>query len=109
MATSTAKLNLNGGYCFVQNNDLKHSAVVVKEKSVATSSPESRAQSHRTPVGLYGDEVLQERKVNSKHVVKVALHEIWANIPPELTQNLVHSMNKQLRTMIECKGAHKKY
>lgn len=45
LAPAAAKLNLNGGYYFIQNNDTKHSALPVKEwllyneKSAAVSFP----------------------------------------------------------------------
>ena len=51
----------------------------------------------------------REHTVTTKNEIKAALQEIWANILPELTQNLVHSMNKRLQTMIECKSVHTKY
>ena len=80
--------------------------VIQLEKSSDTFSPEFRPNNH---LWAYVETKLLEGKVNSKNEVRAALQELWANIPPELTQNLVHSMNNILQTMIEIKGAHKKY
>ena len=52
---------------------------------------------------------LRERRINSKNEDKAALQEIWTKVPLELIQNLVHSMNTRLYTVIEAKDAHTKY
>lgn len=54
------------------------------KKSAATSSPDSRPQSHWTPVGLYGDEVTRAHSLwHYDNKVQAAIQKIWANIPSE--------------------------
>lgn len=113
-ATAT-KLGISNSYCFVHDNDPKHASFIVREwllynvKKVLPHPPQSPDLNPIEHLWAHMEKKLRERPIRSKNDLKSALQDIWANIPPDVTKNLVISMNRRLQAVLEAKGHHTKY
>lgn len=112
---SAEKLGLGRDWVFQQDNDPKHTAIVVKEwllynvpKQLHSppQSPDMNPIEH-----LWGELKRRIKKYNikSKDDLKEALVKEWNNFTPAYTKKLVESMPRRLEAVIEAEGGNTKY
>lgn len=112
---TAVKLNLNRNFSFVQDNDPKHNARIVKEwllynvQKVLPHPPQSPDLNPIEHLWAFMEKKLREKKIKNKNELKSALQNIWDSVPTDFTEKLVLSMNKRLEAVIAAKGYHTKY
>ena len=112
---SAEKMGLENGFVFVQDNDPKHSAALVKEwllyntKKVLPHPPQSPDLNPIEHLWAHMKTKLKDYHISGKETLKNALMDIWNSIPADVTRNLVHSMPRRLQAVKDSKGHHTKY
>lgn len=115
LQSSVDSLQLGNNGTFQQDNDPKHTALIVKTWLIyyvphqLHSFPQSP---DINPIEHIWDEM--ERRIRKFHItdrnsLKDALERAWNEITPEITENLVSSMPKRLQAVIDSKGGPTKY
>lgn len=108
-------MGLEDGFVFVQDNDPKHSAHIVKEwllyhtKKVLPHPPQSPDINPIEHLWAFMKTKLKDYHISSKDTPKNALIAIWNSIPVEVTKNLVHSTPNTLLAVKNAKCHHTKY
>ena len=112
---SAEKLGLKESFIFQHDNDPKHTSHIVKEwllhnvKNQLNTPPQSP---DLNPIEHLWDELQQRIRmtpIKSKTELKARLQEEWEKIDCSVTQNLVGSMNRRLKAVIEANGNPTKY
>jgi transposase len=115
LKASVEKLGLEQSWIFQQDNDPKHTAIIVKEWLLYNvpkqlhSPPQSP---DLNPIEHIWDEVerkLRKYHISNKKTLKEALIKAWAEITPEITRNLVLSMPRRLQAVIDAEGGPTRY
>ncbi|GFV28536.1 transposable element Tcb2 transposase [Trichonephila clavipes] len=92
-----------------QDNDLKHTAFVVKEclfyhcRNQLNTPPQSPDLNVIENLWSHLERVVQKHQITSKEQLKSVLQEEWLNIAPETTRHLVESMPRRLEAVISAK------
>lgn len=112
---SVRKLSLGRRFIFMQDNDPKHTAKIIrtyfKKKKVNTFDWPSQSPD-LNPIEHLWDNL--ERKVRKYHIknhddLRKALQDAWDSITTEETGKLVNSMPDRLAAVIQSKGGPTKY
>lgn len=112
---SAEKMGLSGNFVFQQDNDPKHSSVnaklwilynTPKYEKTPPQSPDLNPIEH---LWEELDRRIRARSISNITDLRKALAEEWVNITPNVTKNLVDSMPKRLRAVMESKGYPTKY
>ncbi|GBM82605.1 Transposable element Tcb1 transposase [Araneus ventricosus] len=112
---SAQKLNLGSNSIFQQDNDLKHTAEIVKLRLLNKYKMRLHTP-HQSP-DLNVIENLrpkleisaQKHNIRNKEHLKTVLQEEWAKITPQATQTLVNSIPCRLEAVLKAKGYATKY
>lgn len=115
LAASTEKLGISDSFAFYQDNDPKHSAIIVqnwllsncpKVFKTPAQSPDINVIEH-----VWGElkRRLRKRKITKKEELKMAIIEEWQNIEPSFCKKLVESVPRRLEAIINSKGYSTKY
>lgn len=112
---SVDMLGLGQSWIFQQDNDPKHTAIIVRDWLLyhAPRQLKSPPQSpDLNPIEHVWD-VLKRKiahvDVPNKQKLKDALQKCWSEITPDVTENLVASMPRRLQAVIDAKGGPTKY
>lgn len=112
---SATKLGIGESFVFQQDNDPKHTAVIVKEwlshnvENQLKTPPQSPDINPIEHLWDHLDRQIRKHNIKNKDDLKKKLLEEWENIPPSVTRNLVHSMKSRLKAVIKQKGYPTKY
>lgn len=108
-------LDVGPRWIFQQDNDPKHTAKIVKEWLLYYAPRQLYAPPQSPDLNPIEHvwEILK-RKVgkvhtSSKDSLKNALKQSWAEITPDVTNNLIQSMPRRLQAVIESRGGPTKY
>ena len=113
--SSAEKLGIRSTFKFYQDNDPKHKAFVTREwllyncPKVMETPPQSPDCNPIENLWDYLDRRIREGPITSISHLKERLQEEWLKIPSSYTQNLVSSMPRRLKSVIQAKGLHTKY
>ena len=115
LRVSAEKLDVENSYWFQQDNDPKHTALIVRQW-ILYNCPHTLKTPPQSPdlnpiENLWAEVDIRLRKyeIGSKHVLKAKITEIWDSISSETTRKLVCSMTNRLRAVIAAKGGPTKY
>lgn len=112
---SAQELGLEGSFIFQQDNDPKHTSLVVREwllynvrKQLKTppQSPDLNAIEH---LWDHLERQIRKHEVNTKAELKTIIQEEWGKISPDVTQKLVASMPSRISAVIKAKGYPTRY
>lgn len=112
---SAAALSIGRDFIFQQDNDPKHTAMIIKEwllynvPKQLNSPPQSP---DLNPIEHLWDDLerrIRKHTITNKQALRNCLQEEWSKIGTEVTQNLVDSMPKRLQHVIQAKGNPTKY
>lgn len=111
---SATQLGLNDSFIFQQDNDPKHTALIVKEWLLYhTKQLKTPPQSpDLNPIEHLCDHIgrqIRKREVKGRTELKNIIMEEWSKIPSSVTQHLVDSMRSRLQEVIKSKGYPTKY
>lgn len=115
LKVSVEKLGLKDIFTFYQDNDPKHSSLIVKEwltfncpKLIKTpaQSPDLNVIEH---LWAKLETEIRKHNITNKENLKKALLEEWEKITPDFTQKLVESIPNRLREVINNKGLPTRY
>lgn len=115
LAASAEKFGLQGRYVFQQDNDPKHTAYntkqwllynVPEQLHTPPQSPDLNPIEHLWSILK---NKVRQRQVSSRADLIKVLKEEWEAISPSITKNLVNSVPRRLRAVIESKGYPTKY
>lgn len=112
---SAEKLGLGNNFYFQQDNDLKHTAYVVRQwisfniPHILGTPPQSP---DLNPIEHLWEELekrVRTHNISSKAQLKQVLLDEWKKISAEITKKLVYSMQNRLKEVIRRKGHPTKY
>jgi len=112
---SAAMLRLDKGYLFQQDNDPKHkskSTTKYLEKNkiyVLQWPPQSPDLNPIEHLWDHIDREIRKHNISSKAGLQSRVLEAWDNIDPQITRNLVESMERRLLAVIAAKGGPTRY
>ncbi len=114
---SARKLGLENTFYFQQDNDPKHTAAKTREWLLYNAprrlmTPPPPQSPDINPIeNLWNklDVEVRKRTIRNKNQFKQVLQEVWLQISPQVTENLVQSMPRRLQAVIDAKGMHTKY
>lgn len=113
--SSASKLGLGRRFIFQHDNDPKHTSKstlnFLKKSKIPvldwpSQSPDLNPIEH---IWDHIDREIRKHRVPNKNVLKERILEAWNNIPPEVTKNLVNSMQKRCQAVILSKGGPTNY
>lgn len=112
---SIEKLNLGDQWIFQQDNDPKHTARIVKEW-ILYNVPKQLYSPPQSPdlnaIEHLWDELerrIRKFEIKNKDSLKTALQQAWAEITPDVTENLVLSMPRRMQAVVDSNGGPTKY
>lgn len=90
LVESSQKMGLENTFLFVQDNDPKHLALVVKEwlpsdTKVLHHPPQSPDLNPIEHLWAHMKMMLKDYLISGKETLKIALKDIWSSIPEEIT------------------------
>lgn len=112
---SAENLGIGESFVFQQDNDPKHTALIVKEwliykvKNQLKTPPQSPDINPIEHLWDHLDRQIRKHQIRNREDLKNALLEEWEKIPPSVTTNLVSSMQNRLKAVIKHKGFPTKY
>lgn len=115
LKTSVAKMGLSGKWIFQQDNDPKHTSLIVKEwllQNVPQQLHSPPQSPDLNPIENIWDELdrrIRKNKITCKKDLKKALVEEWDKIGSDETTNLISSMPKRIQAVLDANGGPTKY
>lgn len=112
---SAQKMGLAENFYFQQDNDPKHTAHKVKmwllfnTPHMLVTPPQSPDLNPIEHLWEVLEKKVRQHEIRSKTQLKTVLLEEWGKIGPETTKNLVNSMKKRLKAVLDKKGYPTKY
>lgn len=112
---SAEKLGIAGDFSFYQDNDPKHSARVVQEwllyntPKVLKTPPQSPDLNPIEHLWHHLEQRIRQYHISNKMGLENILKEKWHKIDPKYTANLVESMPRRLRAVIDAGGGATRY
>lgn len=112
---SAEKLGIEDSFHFYQDNDPKHTALIVKEwllyncPRVIKTPPQSPDLNIIENLWQKLETEIRKHDISSKNDLKMVLLEEWEKISPEYTKTLVESIPNRLKSVIRQKGYRTKY
>lgn len=115
VAPSVEKLGLPSNWVFQQDNDPKHTSLIVKEwllyrtPKTLDHPPQSPDLNPIEHLWEHLDRKIRQRSISNKDDLKKALIEEWNKITPDITRNLVESMPRRMVAVLNSNGKQTKY
>lgn len=112
---SAEMLGIKDNFYFQQDNDPKHTARIVKEwllyrvQNKLETPPQSPDINPIENLWAYLDKKVRKHKISNKIDLKRILEKEWYSISSEYTKNLIESIPRRLKAIIENKGLPTKY
>ena len=115
LTSSAEKLGLGSNFVFQQDNDPKHASRLLKEYFTENAldvlewpsqSPDLNVIEH---LWAYVKKKYHESPSTTKCGMYAKLLDIWNNIPPTVTRNLVNSVYRRFESVIAAKGGATRY
>lgn len=112
---SVAKMGLSSKWKFYQDNDPKHTSLVVREflvyncPHVIKTPAQSPDMNPIENLWEYLDRRVRETPPSSKTTLRARLQEEWAKIPTEYLQKIILNMPQRLQSVIDNHGNATRY
>lgn len=108
-------LGLGNQWIFQQDNDPKHTAHIVWDWLLyyaprqLYSPPQSPNLNQIEHIWDVLEKKVRKYEISGRESLKTALNRAWAEITPEITENLVNLMPRRLKAVIVAEGGPTKY